>query len=273
MKYILENKKEFARLEKQSATELFDFKRELSGISVPEGGKVLDAGCGSGIVARYLAQTYPNAEIIGADQSSDRIEQAKGAAKDFNNLSFQTEDITQLSFGTGTLDVILCRFVLEHLNPENIQRALCEMHRCLKPGGKLYLIDIDGYLYNLYPQSPLVTEFLAQLTKRGTIDLHVGRKLPAYVAKFPYENIRWEIETLQIRGGAREIEMELIRERFQLLQPTLVSLMGTPTKAEQFVTEYLGALTHSETVLFYNKFIVTAQKSALRLISPERKMK
>ena len=84
--------------------------------------KILDVGCGTGI----LSNLYPNYEITGIDMSDGMLKHHKG-----NHLKGSAEDIP---FCSGMFDVVFCRSVLHHLpNPE---KALSEIIRVLKPGGK-----------------------------------------------------------------------------------------------------------------------------------------
>ena len=92
MGYALESKTEFERLEHQSTFPKYDYKKELEGFTtLSPGSTVLDAGCGSGVVSRYLATSNPNANVIGCDFSKQRVELARDAAQSIPNVSFETK--------------------------------------------------------------------------------------------------------------------------------------------------------------------------------------
>lgn len=266
MSYVLESRKEFDRLEKQSQTDLYDFRRELSYFPLPQKGKILDAGCGSGIVARYIASICPDAQVMGCDQSSERVEQAKKSAQNISNLTFQKESIKKLSFKDHAWDAIVCRFVLEHLDETGVKTAVSELFRCTKPGGQVCLIDIDGYLFNIFPQTPTISKFLKQLVLKRPADLQIGRKLPSLMVEAGFEHVSWKIETMQCTGSALTQEKELLTERMEHTLPTVQSLLGSKKKAIQFRDEYLGLLEREGTSLFYNKFIVLGYKPSLKLV-------
>lgn len=87
----------------------------------PRGIRVLDAGCGEGV----LVEEYANRlaiEGIDPNYSSERV---------------RTGSLTDLPFADGTFDRALCLDVLEHLSFEDQPRALAELFRTLKPGGEL----------------------------------------------------------------------------------------------------------------------------------------
>jgi len=88
---------------------------------LPAGTRVLDAGCGEGILVDEFA---PRLAIEGVDQhySSDRV---------------RTGSVTALPYPDGSFARALCLDVLEHLTFEEQPRALAELHRVLGPGGEL----------------------------------------------------------------------------------------------------------------------------------------
>jgi 2-polyprenyl-6-hydroxyphenyl methylase/3-demethylubiquinone-9 3-methyltransferase len=97
----------------------------------------LDAGCGSGTMARVLAER--DARVLGVDAAQEMIENARKLAsvREGNlQLSFErVATIAQLPLAAASLDGILCSSVLEYV-PEP---ALClaEFARVLRPGGVL----------------------------------------------------------------------------------------------------------------------------------------
>jgi SAM-dependent methyltransferase len=96
-------------------------RRYLSG--VPATARVLDAGCGEGVlVDEYAARL----DITGVDAnySSERVTQGS---------------VTALPFPDASFDRALCLDVLEHLAYAEQPRAFAELHRVLRPGGELFV--------------------------------------------------------------------------------------------------------------------------------------
>lgn len=260
MPYALESTGEWERLERQSMLPHYDFTKELRDLVVRSGDLVLDAGCGSGIVTRYLAEQNPGARVVGCDFAAERLEITKEAAAHLPNARFEVQDLASLGFPERSFDAIVCRYVLQHINKDARDKALKEMLRCLKPNGRLHIIDFDGTLYNLYPQPPRVAKVLSRLEAANLVDLRIGRKLPAMLVDAGYVGIQWRIETLQFSGEELEQEVEMMRARLRNARGFLTSFLGSTRKFESFERGFLEALRDPRTVYFYNKFIATGLK-------------
>ena len=262
MKYALENSKEFARLEKQSRTSAYDVSTELNSILSFHPRRVLDAGCGSGIVSRFLAGHYPGAAVTGCDFSSERIEQAKKAANDYSNLEFSVEDLKNLSFKKEEFDLIVCRYVMQHQDTDSLCAILSGIYRTLAFKGTLCAVDIDGGFHNLHPMPALVAETLDLLDRSKRVDLRVGRKLPSLMVEAGFTHVTCEIQTLLFEPNtpAMQEESGLIEERLSGAIELFSQLLGSKSRAIQFRDEYLEALEKEGTILFFNKFIVLGSK-------------
>ena len=265
MKYILESREEFDRLERQCDAVEYDYRAELEGFDIPTGAQVLDAGCGSGIVSRYLAVSNPGAYVTGCDRAVERLEMASSTASHIQNLKFKEADLCKMNFEEATFDRMVSRYVLQHLPRTEVAVAVGEMYRCLKPGGRIRLIDFDGPLYNLFPVSEILSDFLRKFEDCPAFDLQVGRKLPVLLLNAGFSGITTEIVTLHFRGAALQAEIGMMEERFKNGRPFFTAFLGSVEAAEQFIDLYLKALRAPEAVLFYNKFVVSAARPKLSI--------
>jgi ubiquinone/menaquinone biosynthesis C-methylase UbiE len=105
--------------------------------SLARGERVLDVACGTGLVTfRATRAVAPKGEVLGSDISEKMLATAsqRAIAQDLANCSFQRMDAEQLALESDTFDVALCALGLMYApDPE---RAVAEMHRVLKPGGR-----------------------------------------------------------------------------------------------------------------------------------------
>jgi malonyl-CoA O-methyltransferase len=95
--------------------------------------RVLDVGCGKGRFARVLQDQYPGAEIWGLDISEEMLRFVPAG------IHTRAGSMTELPFAGSTFDAVYATESLEHA--VEIERAVDEMCRVLKPGGKLAIID------------------------------------------------------------------------------------------------------------------------------------
>ena len=144
-------------------------KRLLDLLRLPPGGSVLDVGCGSGVVALGAAERVGDGgHVTGCDLSPTMVSLAKQKANEQGaaNVTFREMDAEQLAFPEESFDFVLCAFSLFQFTA--IEKALSEMRRVLKPGGKLALSNWGpGYfspvaalqrdLFRGYDLKPLLT--------------------------------------------------------------------------------------------------------------------
>lgn len=111
------------------------------------GGVVVDVGAGKNLLARKLAEEIPGIKVIGTDvldwheESSDpRVEYRKQLTPE----RVPVED--------ESADVVILQSVLHHITDEHLDSLLKEVHRILKPGGKVLVLE------NTFPETPEVLQ-------------------------------------------------------------------------------------------------------------------
>jgi SAM-dependent methyltransferase len=94
--------------------------------------RILDLGCGTGIVARILRQRLGGgATIVGVDVSRRMIEKARAVAPE---IDFREGNAVALPFADGSFDVVLCQAMLQFV-PDR-RAALREVRRVLASSGR-----------------------------------------------------------------------------------------------------------------------------------------
>jgi malonyl-CoA O-methyltransferase len=97
------------------------------------GRRVLDIGCGKGRFARIVKERNPAAEVWGLDISEAMLKHVPEA------VLTRAGSMTELPFDDASFDAAYATESLEHA--VEIERAVAEMCRILKPGGRLVVID------------------------------------------------------------------------------------------------------------------------------------
>lgn len=114
---------------------------------IPGRGRVLDVGCGTGVLVKALAATSPGFSIVGVDPARPFIEYARTRSDD-PRVSFECGNALDLPYPTGSFDHALSLLVLMFI-PEPEQAAR-EMRRVTRPGGTVAACtwDRDGLEMN-----------------------------------------------------------------------------------------------------------------------------
>jgi 2-polyprenyl-3-methyl-5-hydroxy-6-metoxy-1,4-benzoquinol methylase len=105
------------------------------------GIEALDIGCGEGHVLNLMAQAFPNSRFRGYDFQEDGIAaaQAEARALGLTNVRFEVKDVASLDT-PGSYDLVTAFDVIHDLaHPRPVLSAI---HRALKPGGTLLMVDI-----------------------------------------------------------------------------------------------------------------------------------
>lgn len=115
-----------------------------------DAGTVLDAGCGTGSLSAELLRRTGQAKITAIDISPAYVAHAKAAVPG-DRITFDTGDLTALSFADGSFDQVFSQLVL-HFVPD-AERAVSELVRVTKPGGMVAAAVWDargGLLFNRF---------------------------------------------------------------------------------------------------------------------------
>ncbi len=172
------------------------FRGELTAsvaADLPNRGTVVDVGCGTGTFAIAFAAQRPDAQLIGVDGDPSILELAQrkpGATA----IDWREGLASDLPLADDSADAVTMSLVLHHLLPSAKHAALAEIHRVLRPGGRLHIADFAR------PHDPLMRAAFAAIQVADgfaqTRD-HVAGRLPQIVidAGFPTVMSRARLRT------------------------------------------------------------------------------
>ena len=137
---------------------------------VPKHCKILDAGCGQGLLVEEFKRRGYDICGIDAFYSSEVVRQ---------------DDILQNGFGNDTFDVILCLDVIEHFKFDEQERLVKELARILKPSGRIvFSIPNKGNL------TAKLFFFIPRLSRTAKPEYHPGdRDIKDYL-KFMQKDLK-----------------------------------------------------------------------------------
>lgn len=139
----------------------------LAKIDLKKNMRVLDLGCGRGDITLYLAKHTK--EAFGIDYSKDAIAVSQNVRKTFppsirKKTTFMQMDAKQLQFPDNFFDCVIAIDIFEHLYKDELEIAMKEIKRVLKPEGLLFVHTGTNrvlydyvYPYYIYPINRFVT--------------------------------------------------------------------------------------------------------------------
>ncbi|MER6300511.1 methyltransferase domain-containing protein [Kitasatospora sp. NPDC001539] len=178
----------------QSKWRLWRAQRQLEDVlghklALPPGSRVLDAGCGAGVVARAMAARFglrvSGVDVLDFHLAEARRLSARTALADRTTFCFG--DYHELPFPDGAFDGAYSMETLVH--SYDPPRALAELHRVLRPGGRLVLLGpmSTAPLDELPPHARAVLEpYLDAMVMTGAKVYH-ARNLPALLTGAGFE--------------------------------------------------------------------------------------
>jgi SAM-dependent methyltransferase len=162
---------------------------------LPDGGRVLDIGCGSGRTSIMVADARPKCEVVALDNfSADYIEshghdntranfRAVGVE---DRISIQEGDMRELPFDNQHFDGAVSSYAIDHLDRADIHGVFCEINRVLKDDAQFLLMVIVPNIWTAITYGPMV---------------HIGFPKRAYW-RSAFEQTGFSIEEEGSYGGA-----------------------------------------------------------------------
>ncbi len=122
------------------------------------GDRLLEVGCGTGLFTE-LVRSVTGATIVGTDLSPELVDEARQRLPE---VTFRVEDAVHLSFGPGSFDGVYGSSILHHLE---IDAALAEIRRVLKPGGRMVFAEPNMVNPQIFAQKnvPAIKRWLGDI--------------------------------------------------------------------------------------------------------------
>ncbi|MEJ2705834.1 MAG: methyltransferase domain-containing protein [Sedimentisphaerales bacterium] len=136
---------------------------------VKPGDCILEVGCATGtLTLEAKRQAGPSGKVFGIDIIPGMIELSQRKAEQLKeDVSFQLGSIDDIPFPENYFDAVICSFMIFHMSETTRRKGIAEIHRVLKPQGRLLVLDLA-----LPPQPP--SRAIAQMLFGGMLqhDLH-----------------------------------------------------------------------------------------------------
>lgn len=187
------SEEEVMRLEVQAAalSEIID--KEIESMDLKPGMVILDAGCGTGAIARRFAQIAKPATVTAVDFDPVFLESAEAIAADegIENIRFKSGDIDNLEHHDGEFDLAYCRLVLMHV--KDPVKTVSELKRVTRKGGKVAISDQDDGSVIVNPHMTKMMNLwdrYGHWAKTQNMDRYIGRQLFSILSQAGLKSIR-----------------------------------------------------------------------------------
>lgn len=208
-KYVFDNTGDRAQQRYRRLEALFDAstQRHIEARGISPGWTCLEAGGGSGSVARWMAErVQPDGSVLVTDINAQFLEQISG-----DNISTRVHDIGVDELEPNSFDLIHTRLVLVHV-PQR-EAAIRRMATALKPGGWLVLEEFD---VQSMPPNPVrfgehylkILQALRHALLRNGVDHEFGRRLQGVMRQSGLQNVEAEGRIILFNGNSDGAALE-----------------------------------------------------------------
>lgn len=114
----------------------------LNAVQPAAGERILDAGCGPGLLTLELGRLVGDrGNVVGVDKSRDMLALARERCKETPWIELKESSIEHMEEADRSFDAVACTQVLLYV--EDVPGAVEELKRVLKPGGRLVIVETD----------------------------------------------------------------------------------------------------------------------------------
>lgn len=241
------------------------YKREIElykRIGLTDGMTIIECGAGPGFLINNIVSDMPHCKATALEVDPYFTELLRKISESNGKKLFEVKSasIYETELPDNSFDFAIARLVIEHLKEP--ERAVSEVKRILKPGGKIVLVSND-FAYNLltYPPIPELDEmyraYIKSRISEGGNPL-IGRQLPVLLKNGGFESVNIEVICVhsELEGDKSFLKAEnvniskrLVSERF-LEKETLDSL----------IKNWYKMLQHPDHAFFRQLFVISGTK-------------
>jgi len=191
---------------------LHDFEAFLGTIEAPN--VIYDIGGGTGNYTEIAARNCPESKIHLMEPDAQMIRSAESKLASYDNVTFNSIALENIE-ASGTADLVICVHAL-YAMPGQAER-LNDLHRLLRPGGHLYLIDLGRYMnvsdWRAYLFSELRREHgLKEALKIFWQGREVAKQNKA-ILKAQKKGVYWTHSATEIAESVTAAGFEIIRQQ------------------------------------------------------------
>ena len=154
------------------------------------GERILDVGCGPGFYCAELAEEVGSGSVVGVDSSPAMLELAARRCAGQEAVELRPGEAVSLPIDDASVDAAVCVQVLEYVADPTV--ALAEIHRALRPGGRVVVWDVDWATVSLHAEDAVLTERVLRAWDQHLTHPSLPRTLAPRMRSVGFEQVRMQ---------------------------------------------------------------------------------
>lgn len=160
-------------------------------LAAQPGERIIDVGCGPGFyVAELLEEVGPQGSALGVDAAMAMLAVAATRCERHQNAFFEQAEATSLPAADKSLDAALSVQVMEYV--PDVGAALAEIHRVLRPGGRVVIWDVDWATLSWYSTDPARMERAKEAFDKHLTHPALPQRLTALLRSTGFDDVVME---------------------------------------------------------------------------------
>jgi ubiquinone/menaquinone biosynthesis C-methylase UbiE len=231
--------------------------RTLAALGLRRGESILDVGCGTGLLLEQEALAIgASGRAEGVDSSADMLALAQARCENLGQVNLQLGSADNLGFDDAGFDALSCTQVLLYV--DQLEQALGEYQRVLKPRGRIAIIETDWGGAILNSGDLKLTQSVFNAWSDEVSNPHLPRRLTPLLRTAGFGAIR--VEAIPVVNASYS-ENSFSAGMLKGFANTAVRLQAiTRAQADEWLAELEALAARDEYFFCVNRFLITAVK-------------
>lgn len=228
-------------------------------LALQPGERVLDIGCGPGYLAAEMARAVgARGRVCGIDVSEPMLELARRRCSGLDRVELKAADANRLPFDDATFDAAAA--IQVYLYVADVDSAFVELHRVLRPGGRVVVMDSDWGTVAWNTTNPRLMERVLAAWETRFVHPRLARSLPGTLRKAGFRLVREEVVPLM--NTCHDPESYSAMQIGEVARYVAGRNGLTPEDVDAWVSELLERGKSGEYFFSLNRYLFLACKPA-----------